>query len=297
MSWGWLGDVKGEFGVSTILVTGVSGFIGRNLVASLVGRGEHKVIGMSRHRPDLEAKFVFIEGEFQSFEDLRKLDEYEIDVLIHLAAVGGRNERYTMLVNVEGSRCLMRYLIDRGCRKFVLTSSIAAVGLEDPSFCPLQLPIPDEHPCFDLHGYGFSKYLMEAVTRYYHRQNSDLDVMNLRLSTILPGKSEHIVREITPGSPPIWTFATISVMYLSDTIRLLAMAAEAPHKPGVRIMNATATKIFSQQTVPEIIRAWLPNAKLDLSHYERRGHEKDSVFDVTRIGEELGFVAERLPGS
>ncbi len=283
--------------MSTILITGASGFIGRNLVTSLVSGGKHKVIGMSRNQPDVKVPFIFIKGEFQSFEDLRKLNEHEIDVLIHLAAVGGCNERDTMLVNVEGSRCLMRYLIDRGCRKFVMTSSIAAVGMEDPSFCPLQLPMPDEHPCFDLHGYGFSKYLMEAVTHYYHRQNSDLDVMNLRLAAILPDDSEHVVREIIPGAPPVWTFGTVSVMYLSDTIRLLTLAAEARHKPGVRIMNATAPKISSQSTVSEIIRSWIPDAKLDLSHYERRGHEKDSVFDVTRIKEELGFVAERLPGS
>ena len=32
-----------------------------------------------------------------------------------------------------------------------------------------------------------------------------------------------------------------------------------------------------------------------MSHFEQRGHEYDSVYDVSRIKEELGFVAERLP--
>ncbi len=112
--------------MANILITGASGFIGRALCADMATR--HRVLCLSRHDPELD--LPWIRGEFGSFEDLRQLDDEAIDAVIHLAAAKGRgsSERDKVLVNVEGTRCLMRYLIDRGCKKFVLASSIAAVG-------------------------------------------------------------------------------------------------------------------------------------------------------------------------
>ena len=148
--------------MSSILITGASGFIGRSLAESMAAR--HEVICMSRNDPRLDMPWV--RGDFSSLEDLRRLDGKAIDVVVHLAAVtGGCTERDGILVNVEGTRCLMRYLMDRGCRKFVMASSIAAIGIQSAEFRPLQLPIPDEHPCLDRDGYGLSKYLMEEITR------------------------------------------------------------------------------------------------------------------------------------
>ena len=98
------------------------------------------------------------------------LDGLKIDVVVHLAAVtGGCREEDGLLVNVEGTRKLLRYFSDRGCTRFVNASSIAAVGFQSPKFRPLELPIPDEHPCLDRNGYGLSKYLMEEVTKYMWR--------------------------------------------------------------------------------------------------------------------------------
>ncbi|MDE2798368.1 MAG: NAD(P)-dependent oxidoreductase, partial [Gemmatimonadota bacterium] len=114
--------------MSTILITGASGFIGRALSASMAE--DHRVICMSRKDPELDLPYV--NGEFGSFEDLQQLNDEAIDVVIHLAAVtGGCSERDALIVNVEGTRCLMRYLMDRGCRKFVMASSIAAVGMQN----------------------------------------------------------------------------------------------------------------------------------------------------------------------
>ncbi len=88
---------------------------------------------------------------------------------------------------------------------------------------------------------------------------------------------------------------SLSYMYLSDTVRCLTMAAEVPHKPGVRIMNAVGTQACAEDTVPEIIHAWYGEDadKIDLTHYERPGHERDSVYEISQIEQELGFVPER----
>jgi len=277
--------------MSTILVTGASGFIGKALAASLAVK--HNVVCMSRSNPGLD--LPTIRGNFDAFEDLRQLDGYQFDAVVHLAAVtGGCLERDGILVNVEGTRCLMRYLMDRGCRKFVMASSIAAVGFQNVKFRPLCVPIPDEHPCLDRDGYGLSKFLMEEITKYYQRQNDTLDVINLRLSSVSPDDRLPPPRKVGPLGP--WALGSITVMALSDAVRAFSLAAEAPYRPGVRIMNATGPKAWVADPVADVLRAWWGD-DVDVSHFEQPGHDYDSVFDVRRIEETLGFVAERLPGS
>ncbi len=275
--------------MSTVLITGTSGFIGQALARNM--SRDHDILCMSRRRPD--PALSWIRGDFASFEDLRQLDAHQIDAVIHLAGVtGGCLERDGMLVNVEGTRCLMRYAIDRGCRKFVMASSIATVGFQDPAFRPRQIPIPDNHPCLDRQGYGFSKYMMEEVTEYYGRQNPEIDVTNLRLSTVCPDDAMPALKEPGPIGP--WALGSIALMARSDAVRAFAMAAEAPLRPGVRTMNAAGPKAWTAAPVAEVLRGWWGD-DVDLTHFEQPGHEYDSVFGVGRIAEELGFVAERLP--
>ena len=111
-----------------------------------------------------------------------------------------------------------------------------------------------------------------------------------------PDDSDHLVREAKAGDPPRWALGSVTVMYLSDTVRAFVAALDAARQPGVRVYNATAPRVASTLTVPELIAAWLPDSGLDLSWYERAGHEHDALFDTRRIADELGFVAERIPG-
>jgi len=275
--------------VSNVLITGASGFIGQALARSV--SESHQVICLGRRDPRLGLPWV--RGTFSAFEDLRQLDRYELDVVVHLAAVtGGCLERDGMLVNVEGTRCLMRYLIDRTCRKFVLASSIAAVGFQNVGFRPLKLPIPDEHPCLDRDGYGFSKYMMEEVSKYYWRQNENIDVINLRLSSVVPDEGLPPPRKVGPLGE--WALGSITLMARSDAVRALTLAAEAPHKPGVRIMNAAGPRAWVADPVIDVLRNWWGD-DVDLSYFEQPGHEYDSVYDVSRVNQELGFVAQVLP--
>jgi len=275
--------------LSAILITGASGFIGQGLAPHLAGR--HEVVCMSRGNPGLELPWVH--GDFGSPEDLRQLDGHSIDVVVHLAAVtGGCLERDGMLVNVEGTRRLMRYLIDRGCRKFVMASSIAAVGFQGRRFRPLQLPIPDTHPCLDRDGYGLSKYLMEEVTAYYQRQVEEIDVINLRLSSVCP--DNHMPQPMKAGPLGEWALGGLTVMARSDAVRAFSAAAEALPRTGVRTMNAAGPKAWAADPVAEILRGWW-GEEVDLSYFEREDRRHESVFDVGLIERELGFVAAILP--
>lgn len=269
--------------MSQILITGASGFIGKALAASLSAR--HRVLCMSRKNPG--GAGTWIRGEFSSFEDLRRLDGETVDAVVHLGAVtGGCLERDGILVNVEGTRVLMRYLIDRGVKKFVNASSIAAVGMQDPAFRPRSLPIPDEHPCLDRDGYGLSKYLMEEVTRYLVRQNPGIDVISLRLSSVSPN-------EALPGEPKDlgpWALGSVTVMLQSDAVHAFQLAVESPLKPGLRILNACAPKVWSRATTAQLLRR-LWGEGIDVSPFLKPGCERNAVYDANAIRRELGFEA------
>ena len=88
--------------MSNILITGASGFIGKSLSLRLAEN--HQVICMSRKDPGFNLPWV--KGTFASFEDLARVDNYQVDMLVHLGAVtGGVTERECILGNVEGTRC------------------------------------------------------------------------------------------------------------------------------------------------------------------------------------------------
>ncbi len=128
----------------TVLVTGGTGFIGARLIPMLAE--QYQVISLARTRQKTADGVIGVKGSFHSFEDLRQLDSYRIDALVHLAAVtGGCSEAEGIEVNVAGTRRLIRYLVDRDCRQFALASSVAATGCltdAEPRFMPLQLPMP-----------------------------------------------------------------------------------------------------------------------------------------------------------
>ena len=273
-----------------ILITGGSGSIARALAREMAG--DHEVVTISRRDP--ETGVPWVKGDFGLFEDLRRLDDLAIDTVIHLGAVtGGCSERDAIQVNVEGTRILMRYAIDRGCRKFVMASSIAVVGMQNVNFRPLQVPIHDEHPCLDRDGYGWSKFMMEEVTKYYSRQNQGIDVTCLRLSSVSPDEKMPPLRTVGPRRQ--WGLGSLTVMALSDAVRAFRMAAVSSESPGVRIMNAAGPKAWVKDPVADILGNWW-GGDVDLSYFESERQQFDSVYDVSRIQREFGFVAAHLPG-
>lgn len=271
--------------MSTIVVTGASGLIGSRLVNYL--KAKHDVIALSRRRLEGEG-FTFVRGNFAEWEDLKQLDSYSIDGLVHLGAViGGCIEREGILVNVEGTRSLLQYLASRGCRKMVLASSIAAIGFEREDFVPEHLPITEAHGCSDRHGYGVSKYLMEEITRYISRQKPELDIINVRLSSTQPGDKPPGLRDRGP-----WCLGGPTYMIVDDAVKLFSLAAESPVRPGLRIVNGVPSRIWSTVRTAEQLRHWYGD-QVDLSYFEQPGNEYACLFDSTKAREEFGFEATR----
>ncbi len=270
-----------------VLITGASGFIGKQLVNRLAG--EHHIICLSRRT--FVADVTFVQGSFDSVEDLSGLDPYEIDVVIHLAAVtGGCTEEEGLAINVLGTRRLYRYLLDHGCTRFLTASSIAAVGGLDDSFIPLALPIQDDHPCLATDAYGLSKALVEQLTHYFHRKHTDTEFVNLRLGAVANEDWLPPVVELESGmSVP---FIVLGHVYASDVVEGMIRVLEAPLKPGVRNYNLVGPDINSNIPAAEVLVSILGDS-YNLDYYHFPGNEYKPLYAMERLQTDYGYLPIR----
>ncbi len=165
-----------------ILVTGATGFVGRNLCLYLVERG-HRVRALVRRT----SEHAFLEplGVERVWGDLRDAQAVATAVagcgaVIHAAAVfrfwGRREDFWT--TNVDGTRNLLEAASQAGVRRLVHISTIAVVGKP-----PKDNPITEETPCQPQDAYQESKLEAERLALTWWRQHG-LPVIILRPGAI-----------------------------------------------------------------------------------------------------------------
>jgi len=280
--------------MSNVLVTGASGFLGLRLVARL--SDTCRVIALSRSPVDGAA--VAVDGSFTSATDLARLDAEPIDTVVHLAATtGGSSEEEALDVNVSGTRRLLRYCVDRGITRFVLASSIAAVGCLSSDFLPRELPIPDDHPCDAVDAYGLSKALMEDVVFYFARQRPDLDLTIFRIGAVQPDDADTV--EASWLESVTAPFVSLGGIVSTDVIEALARAATHGAGRGVHRMNLVAAQARAPIPTSEAVRRVLGEGadRLDLSYYDLPGNERAGVYATDELEQTYGFAASIDPAT
>lgn len=115
-----------------ILITGVSGFIGSNLVRYFNSQHNFLIFGHSRDGKRAAIQFVNANVEMIATYSAAILDERKIDTIIHLAGIAHdmsnkyQSEDYDR-VNYENTKALFDVFVKSGATKFVFLSSIKAV--------------------------------------------------------------------------------------------------------------------------------------------------------------------------
>ncbi|MDB4816222.1 GDP-mannose 4,6-dehydratase [Gammaproteobacteria bacterium] len=175
---------------SNFLVTGGLGFIGSNLVDSLVKRKKSVFViddlssGINDNA-NTEANYFI--------EDLRKfisnpeilvdfLNRNEIEVIFHLAANASvaesiSNPEKVLEVNSSSSMALLRACQDTKIQRFIFASTSAVYG--EPKY----LPVDENHSKSPLSPYGQSKLEFEKYLRH-HAHDNKIDFNILRLANV-----------------------------------------------------------------------------------------------------------------
>ncbi|MBD3405766.1 MAG: NAD-dependent epimerase/dehydratase family protein [Candidatus Lokiarchaeota archaeon] len=156
----------------TVLVTGCFGFIGSNLVESLLKKKYH-VIGIGNPRKEKQHNFVsFIDNSsFELLEtDIMRINptqrvEHEIDTVFHLAT--NRNNATPIVlteINVTGTVNILEFVRQNDIKKIVFSSSAAVYGVSSES------PITEKTKTNPQNVYAASKLSAEKYIQVYHRQ-------------------------------------------------------------------------------------------------------------------------------
>ena len=152
----------------TILITGGAGFIGSNLVPSLVARGDRVHVlddlSMGQRRYLAGVPHEFVEGSLAD-PQARERAVAGVDAVVHLAARAGIPDSVadplgTLDANVTQTVALLEAARRAGVGRFVFASSNAAAGNHEPPADETDLP----HP---VSPYGASKLAGEAYCQAY----------------------------------------------------------------------------------------------------------------------------------
>ena len=219
----------------TFLVTGATGFVGRQLVAALLERHDPARITAMAHTdrgPRDEQSFAWLKQQGVPILecDLLQLPQAGLkpprfEVVYHLAAFAEtETPGGPFRVNSEGTRHLIEWLGSglRG-RRFVYTGTLASVDRDRPVG-----PITETTPCTPKTAYGQTKLLGEECIRS-RRAKFGFDYTILRLCTIIGpgfrpggmfGRCPELLAANKLAARLNWP-GRVSFLALNDLVRLL----------------------------------------------------------------------------
>lgn len=153
------------------LVTGAAGFIGGALARRLVENGSNVITidNLSTgYRDSVPEGVAFIEADCQDPNVYECLPDGAFDAIFHIAGqssgeVSFDNPSYDLRTNTESTLHLLRFALERGCRRFVYASSMSVYGAK------LDRPVTEDEPTVPLSFYGVGKLASEHYMRLFEQ--------------------------------------------------------------------------------------------------------------------------------
>ena len=174
-----------------ILITGATGFIGKNLVEGLFNKGGHTLFCLVRNSIKAKALESFgvklIYADIAQKSSLDKLLNYKIDIIFHTAAcVENKNLAFLRRVNVSGSENICELALKLDVDRFIYTSSVAVVSGN------ARVPLVEDLPFKATNIYGESKIEAEKVIRKYREKG--LKIVIVRPPMVYGEDEPHMLR-------------------------------------------------------------------------------------------------------
>jgi UDP-glucose 4-epimerase len=179
-----------------VVVTGNTGFIGRQLCIELLKKG-HTITALSRNQGD--AKSTLQETSIKNIEmincDILQKDSLQenfknmrtVDCVFHLAGQTFKKDLSSpetyFQSNFISTLNMLECCRNFGIKKFVFSSSIAVYGLGVNQFIPRYLPVDENHPVRPYDFYDSSKYHAEELCKFYS-DRFDINSVILRYSRV-----------------------------------------------------------------------------------------------------------------
>jgi nucleoside-diphosphate-sugar epimerase len=253
-----------------VLVTGGAGFIGSNVVRSLLLRGDSVRVldnfssGKRENLEEMQQDLELMEGDIQNLSSCLQACE-GIEAVLHQAALGSvirsvQDPLLTHAVNVTGTLNVLLAARDMGVRRFVFASSSSVYGNAPEKVKVETLPLRPLSP------YAVSKMAGEAYTLVFSRVYG-LEAISLRyfnvfgprqdpLSTyaaVVPSFAASLLAE---GSPKIFGDGqqTRDFTYVENVVRANLLALECPAEACGRAYNIACGRSTSVNELFRLMR-------------------------------------------
>jgi UDP-glucose 4-epimerase len=188
-----------------ILVTGGAGYIGSVVVEELIRQGEHVTVFdnlFQGHRAAVHPQAEFVQGDLGDRQALANLfARHDFEAVMHFASFtlpGESMEQPLKYVgdNVVNGLNLFQAMIDRGVRRFILSST---ANLFDQ---PERIPITEQERIVPGSPYGESKFILERILHWldqiYGLRYAALRYFNAAGATAERGEDHHPEPHLIP---------------------------------------------------------------------------------------------------
>ncbi|MFN8530195.1 MAG: NAD-dependent epimerase/dehydratase family protein [Anaerolineae bacterium] len=310
-----------------VLITGANGEVGHGLIRQMYQMKEKsEVIVLDLHGLDAALQPMVnrtITGDILDNELINLLlNEYEIDMVIHLAALLSTHSEFNPetahRVNVQGTINLLKLAIEQGRSrgqpvKFLYPSSIAVYGLPD---IPTKMgagALDETLYLYPITMYGCNKLYCEHLGRYYAEYYQQLsasaslgiDFRCVRFPGLISGitmptggtsdfapEMIHAAVQGKPYASFVREDATIPFMVMPDAIKALLMLADAPRDALKHyVYNVTSFSLSAGEIADRVRRAF-PEAEITFDPHQARQNIVDSwpaVIDDSAARREWGW--------
>lgn len=304
----------------TWLVTGVAGFIGSNLLETLLGLGQ-RVVGLDNfatgHRRNLELvsaavgearwqNFRFIEGDIRNLEDCRAACA-GVDYVLHQAALGSvprslEDPIATNGANIDGFLNMLVAARDAQVRRFVYAASSSTYG-DHPG-----LPKVEDRIGKPLSPYAVTKLVNEQYAEVFARAYG-FKTIGLRYFNIFGPRQDPngayaaVVPKWTAAmmaGEPVWINGdgetSRDFCYIANAVQANLLAATAQHPESAdQVYNVAVGDRTTLNDLFEAIRVLLAPRFPHLADFKpsyrdfRAGDVRHSLADVTKARTLLGY--------
>ena len=300
-----------------VLVTGGAGFIGSNLIASLLESGNKVVCLDNFSTGRLEniagfnglPTFTFIEGDIRNYEDCLRAVK-GIDIVFHQAALGSvprsiKDPETTTDVNIGGFVRMLTASKESGVKRFIYAASSSTYGDND------ELPKLEDNIGNPLSPYAVTKYADELFAQVF-ALNYEMEIIGLRYFNVYGPKQDpegayaavipKFVLQLKRGERPIINGdGSISrdFTHVSNVVNANHLAAIVTNPEALnQVYNVACGESTSILRMFEIIRESLGKSDKrvltvePLFGPERKGDIRHSLASVEKAGKFLGYKPE-----
>ncbi len=292
-----------------VLVTGCTGLLGSWLSQTLV-EAAAEVVGLVRDnvpqsqlvRTGTIDKIRIVRGDVTDYALMeRTLNEYEVDVVFHLAAqtivgIANRAPLSTFGSNIKGTWTTLEAARRvSSVTRVLVASSDKAYGTQ-----PV-LPYTEDMPLHGQHPYDVSKSAADLIAQCY-ATTYKLPVVVTRCANLYGGGDLNwnrlipgTIRSALQGEPPIirsdGTFMR-DYLYVRDAVRAYLMLAEALERPELRgqAFNCGTDAPMSVLDMTRLILKLSPHPNLEPVVLDEVKNEiKDQYLDSSKIKRAVGW--------